>query len=319
MFVSSLGVRRVRVVDSHTEGEPTRIVVEGGPNLGGGDIQGRLAILQSEWDGFRAGVVQEPRGSEVIVGALLCEPLDPSCAAGVIFFNDVGYLGMCGHGTIGLVTTLAHLGRIGPGTHRIETPAGVVSTVLHQDGSVSVQNVCSYRYRDAVSIDVPGFGTFIGDIAWGGNWFFLVADHGYELELANRAALLAVTSAIRSALAEAGIRGRDDAPIDHIELFGPPRNAANASRNFVLCPGASFDRSPCGTGTSAKMACLHAAGKLRAGDTWRQEGILGTVFVGSVEALGDGVLPTVTGRAWVTSEAVLLFSPTDPFAEGISL
>ncbi len=263
------------------------------------------------------------------MGALLCEPVDPAHAAGVIFFNDVGYLGMCGHGTIGLVTTLAHLGRIAPGKHTIETPVGDVQAELHGDGSVSVQNIPSYRYREAVAVEVPGYGRFVGDIAWSGNWFFLIGEHAYDLEVKHRVELVAVTTAIRTALIEQGITGAEGALIDHVELFSAPVDPANSSRNFVLCPGASYDRSPCGTGTSAKMACLYADGTLKPGESWRQEGILGTVFVGSVELEAvsagvpaqevDSVLPTITGRAWITAESKLLFDPTDPFQEGIAL
>lgn len=311
-------VRTVRVLDSHTAGEPTRVVLDGGPDLGSGPLAERLARFRQEHDGFRAGVVCEPRGSEVIVGALLCEPVDPTCAAGVVFFNDVGYLGMCGHGTIGLVHTLAHLGRVWPGKHRIETPVGIVETELHPDGQVSVMNVPSYRYRAAVPVQVPGVGVLFGDVAWGGNWFFLVGEHPWPLTLGNRGQLIEATRSIRSALAEQGITGADGAFIDHIELFGAPADPANSSRNFVLCPGASFDRSPCGTGTSAKMACLYADGTLAAGQAWRQEGILGTHFTGSVQPQGDCVLPTLTGRAWVTAESTLFYEASDPFAEGIA-
>ncbi|WP_446742624.1 proline racemase family protein [Silvibacterium acidisoli] len=306
-----------RVIDSHTEGEPTRVVVEGGPELGSGSFQERLEIFRRDYDDFRAGVCCEPRGSEVVVGAMLCAPTDASCAAGVIFFNDVGYLGMCGHGTIGVVRTLAHLGRIEPGSHRIETPVGIVEAELLPDGAVRVRNVESYRYRAAVSVDVPGNGTLVGDIAWGGNWFFLIGDHSYDLSLENRYELVRATHAIRQALAQAGITGKDGAVIDHIELFGEPVHAENSSRNFVLCPGASFDRSPCGTGTSAKMACLYADGKLSDGDKWRQEGILGTHFIGTIEAHGESVLPTIEGRAWISAESTLIFDPSDPFRGGI--
>jgi 4-hydroxyproline epimerase len=235
----------------------------------------------------------------------------------VVFFNDVGYLGMCGHGTIGVITTLAHMGRIKQGKHRIETPVGDVHTELHPDGSVSVQNVPSYRYRENVTIVVPEYGSFSGDIAWGGNWFFLLSEHGYDLRLVHRSALIAVASAIRAALGENGITGKDGAVIDHIELFSPSVDPANSSRNFVLCPGASFDRSPCGTGTSAKMACLYASGKLPPGVSWRQEGILGTVFTGSVQFDNGNLLPTIRGKAWITAETTLLFDPGDPFREGI--
>jgi len=321
MGIQHSALHRLQAIDSHTAGEPTRVLLWAGLELGSGDIASRLDIFRQRYDGIRSGVVSEPRGSEAVVGALLCEPVDPVNAAGVIFFNDVGYLGMCGHGTIGVITTLVHLGRIGPGCHGIETPVGTVQTKLHSDGSVTVENVPSFRYRHAVSVDVPGHGQVVGDIAWGGNWFYLTTANGHSLDPANRAPLLAYTTAIRLALAAAGITGEAGAAIDHIELFGEPVDSDNSSRNFVLCPGASFDRSPCGTGTSAKMACEFAVGRLQPGQPWRQEGILGTVFTGSVAALpGDSerVLPTITGRAWITAESTLIFDASDPFREGIS-
>ncbi len=304
----------VQVVDSHTEGEPTRVVIAGGPDLGSGPIPERLARFKAEFDGFRSGVVCEPRGSEVVVGALLLTPVNPENAAAVIFFNDVGFLGMCGHGTIGLITTLAHLGRIAPGRHTLETPVGDVAATLHPDRSVTVENVPSFRFKANVCVEVQGWGDFTGDIAWGGNWFFLVEHHPYELTATNHRELVAAASAIRQTLSKKGITGPAGETIDHIEFFSPP----HPSRNFVLCPGASFDRSPCGTGTSAKMACLHTDKKLSEGQVWHQEGILGTVFEGTVTAAGeDRVLPKIRGRAWITSEATLHFASDDPFAEGI--
>ena len=319
MMLSVMSSRRiVHTIDSHTEGEPTRVVIDGFPDLGGSSLAERLENFRTRFDGLRSGIVCEPRGSDAVVGALLLEPIQTDSAAAVIFFNDVGYLGMCGHGTIGLVTTLAHLGKIKPGTHKLETPVGVVSACLHEDGSVTVENVPSRRYRANVPVDVPGFGSFRGDIAWGGNWFFLIADHPYRIESSNRAELMTVTTAIRSALREQRIMADDGAEIDHVELFSKPENSSNSSRNFVLCPGLAFDRSPCGTGTSAKMAGLFADGKLAPGAMWRQEGILGTVFQGSIIDAGNGnVIPSIRGRAWITSESKLNFDANDPFKEGI--
>jgi 4-hydroxyproline epimerase len=311
-------LHKVDVIDSHTEGEPTRVVVSGGPELGSGSMAERLSRFREQFDGFRAGVVCEPRGSEVVVGALLLEPVQPDSAAGVIFFNDVGYLGMCGHGTIGLVTTLGYLGRIGVGRHRIETPVGEVWATLHDDGSVSVENVESYRLFQSIDVEVPGLGTVTGDVAWGGNWFFLTPEAPCPLEIGNRACLLDAATSIRLALGAAGISGAGGALIDHVELYSDAHAEGNSGRNFVLCPGASFDRSPCGTGTSAKMACLHADGKLKPGETWRQEGILGTVFEGSIQRAAEGrVRPTIRGRARITAEAKLIFGGDDPFREGI--
>jgi len=318
--MTSKEYRRVRVIDSHTGGEPTRVVVSGGPDLSVGPVSERLERFRSQHDCFRSAVVNEPRGSDVMVGALLCEPMDPGCAAGVIFFNNVGYLGMCGHGTIGLVATLAYLGRIEPGEHRIETPVGTVGTILHENGEVTVNNVASYRLAANVAIEVPGYGKVKGDVAWGGNWFYLVRDHDvrdHQLTLDNIEALTSFTWAIRQALRANGITGTGGQEIDHIELFGPPQNAEADSRNFVLCPGKAYDRSPCGTGTSAKLACLYADGKIREGRTWRQESITGSLFEGTVKVQDGKVYPSITGSAFVNSEAELVFDPRDPLCMGI--
>jgi len=307
----------VRVIDSHTGGEPTRIVIEGGPDLGPGPLAERLGHFRSEHDDFRSAVVNEPRGSDVMVGGLLCEPLDPACAAGVIFFNNVGYLGMCGHGTIGVVATLAYLGRIARGEHRIETPVGAVGATLHANGEVTVNNVASYRSAANVAVNVPAYGSVRGDIAWGGNWFFLVQDHGFDLALRNVEKLTDFTWAIRQALRDQGITGAEKQEIDHIELFGPPQSAGAHSQNFVLCPGKAYDRSPCGTGTSAKLACLYADGKIREGEVWRQESILGSVFDGRIAVRSGVVHPSITGRAFVNAETTLVLDPRDPFCLGI--
>jgi 4-hydroxyproline epimerase len=314
-----MDLQRVQVVDSHTAGEPTRVVVAGGPDLGGGSMAERLQRFRRDHDTFRSAVVNEPRGSDVLVGALLQEPVDAAASAGVLFFNNVGMLGMCGHGTIGLVRTLQFLGRIGPGEHRIETPVGTVEAELMDDGRVSVRNVPAYRLRKSVQVDVPGHGRVTGDVAWGGNWFFLTEGHGQQVEPANIEVLSAYAQALRVALAGAGVTGTGGAEIDHIELFAPASSPELAdSRSFVLCPGGAYDRSPCGTGTSAKLACLHADGHLRPGTTWRQESVIGSRFEARYELDDDDrVVPTITGEAFVTAEATLLFDPRDPFRRGI--
>jgi 4-hydroxyproline epimerase len=314
--------RRVHVIDSHTGGEPTRVVVSGGPDLGSDSLSERLERFRTTHDDFRSAVVNEPRGSDVIVGALLCEPTDPKCAAGIVFFNNVGFLGMCGHGTIGLVVTLAYMGRIGPGVHDIETPVGTVRAQLHENGEVTVNNVASYRSAANVALDVPGYGTVHGDVAWGGNWFFLVHandvhDHNAELTLGNVEGLTAFTWAIRQALRDRGITGDAGKEIDHIELFAPSKMPGVNSKNFVLCPGKAYDRSPCGTGTSAKLACLYAEGKIREGEIWRQESIVGSVFEGSVAVRNGRVYPSIKGSAFVNAETDLLFDPRDPLCMGI--
>jgi proline racemase len=308
-------MQRVQFIDSHTGGEPTRVVVSGGPDLGGGSMADKLNVFRGQHDRFRSAVVNEPRGSDVLVGALLVEPADKSCAAGVIFFNNVGCLGMCGHGAIGVVATLAHLGRIRTGEHRIETPVGVVTTALNQDGSVSVTNVASYRKAKGVIVDVPGASAVTGDVAWGGNWFFLVEQHGQSLEPANVEKLGDYAWRVRQAVNAQGFP-----EVDHVELFGPPVSSWARSRNFVLCPGGAYDRSPCGTGTSAKLACLAADDKLDEGQPWVQESIIGSLFTGRYRWLdreAGTIEPTIIGTAFVNAEGTLLLDEQDPFCWGI--
>jgi 4-hydroxyproline epimerase len=310
-------MRRLRIVDSHTAGEPTRLVLEGGPDLGDGTIADRLAVFRTRHDRWRAAIVNEPRGSDALVGALLCDAHDPSCQLGVIFFNNVGYLGMCGHGTIGVVASLAHLGEVRPGAIRIETPVGVVTAELRESGDVIVANVPSFRYRKDVAVTVPGVGQIRGDIAWGGNWFFLVEEHGLELRPSNLPALIDFSSRVRRALASEGVTATQGAEIDHVELYAHADPAEADSRNFVLCPGNAYDRSPCGTGTSAKLACLLEDGRLREGQEWRQQGILGSVFYGSVQVRDGRVHPSIRGSAYVTLQGSLVIDERDPFAWGI--
>jgi 4-hydroxyproline epimerase len=309
----------MRVIDSHTEGEPTRVIVEGGPPLGDGPLAERRARFAREFDHVRRFAVNEPHGHDAIVGALLCEPHDPSCAAGVIYFNNVGMIGMCGHGTIGLAVTLAHMGRLAPGRHRFETPVGVVGVELTDTCTATVENVESYRLAEAVEVEVPGLGAVRGDVAWGGNWFFLTSFAPCDLVLANLGPLTDAAIAIQDALQAQGVRGRDGALIDHVELFGPARSKEANSRNFVLCPGGAYDRSPCGTGTSAKLACLSADGKLQRGEVWVQESIIGSRFRASFEpGPTGGVLPRISGRAFICAESTLVDDAMDPFRYGFS-
>ena len=310
-------IHEIEVVDSHTEGEPTRVVISGWPQPAGATMAERRDAMRRDHDALRSGVVREPRGHDAVVGALLTEPVSAGATAGVVFFNDVGYLGMCGHGLIGVVRTLEYLGRIGPGVVRIDTPAGTVSAELDRDGGVAIENVPAYRHLAGVELEVPGVGRVRGDVAYGGNWFFLAENVEAPLEMANVRELLSITTAIRRALEAEGISGTDGAKIDHIELFGPPTRDDADSRNFVLCPGAAYDRSPCGTGTSAKMAALHARGELAVGERWRQESITGSVFTGWLTEQAGALVPHISGQAFVTSRATLLFDEEDPFRFGI--
>jgi len=310
-------MQTIEFIDSHTGGEPTRVVIAGFPDLGNGPLAERRSLFRENYDLWRQAIACEPRGSDTMVGALLLPPQDPSACAGVIFFNNVGYLGMCGHGTIGLIQTLRHLERITPGKHLLETPVGMVGVELYPDGRVAVDNVESYRHAKDVALDVPGYGIVRGDVAWGGNWFFITNDTPLSLTLANQRGLTTYTEAVRDALEQAGITGALGAEIDHIEI-----NAASAqddadASNFVLCPGMAYDRSPCGTGTSAKVACLAADGKLEPGRVWRQAGILGSVFEAQYTPGSQGVLPRITGSAHVTAQGQLLLDEADPLVWGI--
>jgi len=316
---------RIPIIDSHTEGEPTRVVLASDGNftdLGPGPIADRARLFRERFDHLRSAIVNEPRGHDAVVGALLLPPVNPGAVAAVIFFNNVGLLNACGHGTIGLAATLAHLKRIAPGSHIVETPVGDVTIQLSIDGDISIDSVPSYRHAHAVPVEFDFDGArhrITGDIAWGGNWFFLVSDHEQELSISNIDRLTAYTWSIRQALTRAGITGNGNAEIDHIELFGPPSRPDCDSKNFVLCPGKAYDRSPCGTGTSAKMACLHADGKLSSGQEWRQESIIGSRFTGRlrVDPATGHLIPTISGRAFITAESTLILDDRDPFKHGI--
>lgn len=316
---------RIPFLDSHTGGEPTRLIETPPFDLGTGSVADKLSRLIKDHDDFRATVLNEPRGSDVFVGALLVEPADPTCRLGVIYFNNVGYLGMCGHGTIGLIASLSYRGRVTEGTVRVETPVGVVEATLHPlslrgandrdyPNRVSVKNIPAYRHRAHVPVTVDG-KTVHGDVAWGGNWFFLCHDHGLDVNMQNLEALTDFSWRVRERLIADGITGTDGAEIDHVELFASTPEAD--SKSFVLCPGKAYDRSPCGTGTSAKLACLYGDGILRVGQTWKQQSIVGSIFEGSVQVDGDKIIPTITGEAWVTAEGVILVDERDPFGKGI--
>ncbi len=308
----------ISYVDSHTEGEPTRVITAGAPPLGTGPVSKKLERLR-EADWFRQCVILEPRGSDAVVGAVLCEPEDARCATGVIFINNAGYLGMCGHGAIGVAVTLHYLGRIGLGKHLIETPVGVVEVNLLEPNRVAIENVPSYRLHRQVTVDVSELGHFTGDVAWGGNWFFLTETIPCPLTLDNVAQLNSAAGKIRTSLFARGITGADGAEIDHVEFFAPPSSPQLHSKNFVYCPGGAYDRSPCGTGTSAKLACLADDGKLAEGAVWLQESIIGSHFEASYRNGAEhAIIPTITGRAFVCGEGNLIRQPDDPFVNGIS-
>lgn len=312
----SSNIQKIKVIDSHTGGEPTRVVVEGFPDLGNGTMAERLEVFKNNFDNLRSAIVKEPRGHTAIIGALLCKPKDKSCVAGVIFFDNAGYLGMCGHGTIGLVRTLEYLGKIKTGKYKIETPVGIIEVELDEKGFVKIENVPSYRYKKNVEIEVENYGKVSGDIAWGGNWFFLIQEHSFELKLENIEELKRFTISVRETLNKNKITGKNGHEVDHIEIFSPTENAD--SQNFVLCPGHEYDRSPCGTGTSAKLACLYEDSKLKEGETWKQQSIIGSIFEGKVRIDDGKIIPIIKGKAFITAESELTLDENDPFCFGIS-
>jgi 4-hydroxyproline epimerase len=309
----------IHVVDSHTEGEPTRVVIDGWPQPAGATMTERRDDLRARYDSLRRAVVCEPRGHSAIVGALLTPPVTEGSAAGIVFFNNGTYLGMCGHGLIGVVRTLQHLGRLKPGRAAFDTPAGRVQTELGADGSVTIRNVPARCHALDVAVEVPGLGPVVGDVGYGGNWFYITEHDLGEISLANAPALLRATQSIQDALTEHGIARAGGADIDHVEVSGPPARTDADSRNFVLCSGGEYDRSPCGTGTSAKMAVLHARGALKIGDQWRQESVTGSLFIGWLTTGPNGeLIPHIRGRAFVTGESTLRFDDADPFRMGLA-
>lgn len=307
----------MRVIDSHTGGEPTRVILEGGPDLGTGPLAERARRLAEDHAPFWRGLASEPRGQAAMVGALLVPPVDAGASAGVIFFDAAAVIGMCGHGTIGLVVTLAHLGRIGPGRHLVETPAGPVIADLHDGNTVTVTNVESRRVGAGVTVEVDGYGTVTGDLAYGGNWFFIVENSPLPVERAAIRPLTDLAAAIRAATAAQGVTGERGEPVDHVVLLAPSPRAGIAARAFTLCPDDTYDRSPCGTGSSARLACLAADGRLAPGEEIVQESVTGSTFrLSFAPGPNGGVLPRITGQAWILADSRMVFQDGDPLRAG---
>lgn len=315
----------MHVIDSHTEGEPTRVILSGGPDLGSGSLAERANILATEHQEFYRSVVSEPYGQEAMVGVMLVEPVNSECVAGVVYFDAASVIGMCGHGTIGVAVTLAHMGKIDIGTHKIETPVGIVEVTLSNQNTVTVKNVDSYRTQKRVSVDVKGIGNVVGDIAYGGNWFFLVDDSPTPVLPNNIRGLTEAGIAIREAIHAQGITGENNGIIDHIVLYGPALTQKGHTRNFVLCPDNAYDRSPCGTASSARLACLAADKLLLAGHDIHQESTIGSSYTLSYQntisptSPKGSITPAITGQAFITREATLIHNPNDPLKNGIVL
>lgn len=309
----------MHVIDSHTGGMPTRVILDGGPNLGTGSLKQRADSLASEHEAFYKSVLLEPRGQPGMVAALMVPPVDPDCAAGVIYFDADAVLGMCGHGTIGLAVTLAHLGRIKPGISKIETPAGVITIDLLDQNTVRVTNVESRRVHKSVTVDTAEYGQITGDVAYGGNWFFIVDPSPIPVVPGNIRTLTDRAIAIREACLDQAIGGEAGEPVDHVIFQGASDTPGVHSRNFVLCPDDNYDRSPCGTGSSARLACLAADGLLSPDTEIQQESIIGSPYTLSYQpGPKGGVVPALTGQAHIIADGQLYFAENDPFKLGVS-
>lgn len=326
-----------QAVDSHTEGMPTRVVTGGVGVLPGETMaQKRLAFLAGH-DHVRTLLMYEPRGHSAMSGAILQPPTRPDADVGVLFIEVSGCLPMCGHGTIGVATVLVETGMVAvtePETViRLDTPAGLVTArVAVQDGaatSVTLAGVPSYCHALDEVVDVPGWGPVRYDMAYGGNFYAIVrlADLGLAFDRSQHSRMLDVALALMDAVNEQNpVRHPEQPEIDvchHVYLQAPGSTARHSRHAMAIHPG-WFDRSPCGTGTSARMAQLHARGELDLGVDVVNESVLGTRFVGRLVGRArvgdhDAVLPTVTGRAWITGLAHYLLDPTDPFPAGFHL
>lgn len=327
----------IQAVDSHTAAEPTRVITGGLPMIRGATMADKRDELKRLHDPIRRSLVLEPRGHDAIILAYLLPPTHDDADLGVVFANDAGYLGMCGHGAIGLATTAVAMGLVAavePVTEiTLDTPVGLIKCRVAVEGgrpkSVTITNVPSFLYRQRVVVDVHGFGKVAADIAYGGNWFaFVEADQlGLMVEKAHLPVLMQAAIAIREALVRDGVRGvhpdsGEEEVIDHVKLFVPLDGEHHGARALTLCPGTAYDRSPCGTGTSAKLAVLHAKGELKTGEQFDSESVLGTRFAARVVAettVGEfpAIVPEITGSAWITSFATFVIDPDDPCRHGI--
>jgi proline racemase len=327
----------LQAVDSHTAGEPTRIVTGGLPPVAGATMAEKRAALRIRHDALRRALVHEPRGHDAIVVAYLVPPCHPDAHAGVVFCNDVGYLGMCGHGAIGVATVLVGMGMVPaqePETRVVlDTPAGLVPCrVAVSNGrarAVTITNVPSFQFRQRAIAAVPGFGKVAADIAWGGNWFAFVeaAQLGLHVDKAHLPQLLPAAIAVREALAANGVRGvhpesGEEQLVDHVKLFDALEGPTPGARAMTLCPGTAYDRSPCGTGTSAKLAVLHSKGELGVGEWFTSESVIGTRFRARIAATTQvgqfaAIVPEIEGAAYVTGLQTFVLDPEDPCVHGL--
>ncbi len=324
-------------VDSHTEGMPTRVVVGGVGVLPGATMEDRRQYVMTEADHLRRWLMFEPHGHGAMSGAILQPPTRPDCDWGVVYIEVSGCLPMCGHGTIGTATVLVETGMVAvtePETViRLDTPAGLVIARVRVQGtratSVTLENIPSFVTELDSTVDVPGLGEVRYDMAYGGNFYAIVelADIGVEFGIDNKDQLLSAGLAIMNAINEQQPPVHPENPaidyVHHVQLVAPGSTPTHSRHAMAIYPG-WFDRSPCGTGTSARVAQLTARGQLPLGDTLKNVSLIGTHFLGRVKdtttvAGIPAIIPEITGRAWITGTSIHMLAPDDPFPEGFLL
>ena len=322
------------IIDGHTCGNPVRLVAGGGPLLTGATMMERRAHFLAEFDWIRTGLMFEPRGHDMMSGSILYPPTRPDCDTGILFIETSGCLPMCGHGTIGTVTMAIEHGLVNPktpGVLRLDTPAGLVVAEYRQEGQyveeVRITNVPAYLHAEALAVDCPGLGEITVDVAYGGNFYGIVEPQANYRDMADFSAgeLIGMSPVLRQRLNERYSFVHPDNPgisgLSHILWTGAPLDPEADARNAVFYGDKAIDRSPCGTGTSARMAQLHAKGRLKAGDGFVHESIIGSLFKGRVEkevpvAGRTGIIPSIGGWARTTGYNTIFIDDRDPYAHG---
>jgi 4-hydroxyproline epimerase len=324
-------------IDGHTCGNPVRVVAGGGPALQGSTMLERRAHFLAEFDWIRTGLMFEPRGHDIMSGSILYPPTREDCDVAILFIETSGCLPMCGHGTIGTVSTMIEHGLVTPktpGTLRLDTPAGLVIANYRQEGAyveeVRLTNVPAYLHAEGLTAEVPGLGEVVVDVAYGGNFYAIVDPQAAIADMAEVSAgdLLRYSPVLRRALNEKYEFRHPEKPeingLSHILWTGKPTRDGATARNAVFYGDKAIDRSPCGTGTSARMAQWAAQGRLKTGDEFVHESIIGSLFKGRVEAATtvgskQAIVPSIAGWARVTGLNTIFINDRDPFAHGFQV
>jgi 4-hydroxyproline epimerase len=325
-------------IDAHTCGNPVRVVAGGGPPLNGATMSERRQDFIARYDWIRTGLMFEPRGHDVMSGSILYEPMRDDCDAAILFIETSGCLPMCGHGTIGTVTVLIEEGLVTPkreGRLVLEVPAGIVEAEYRRDNldnvvEVRIRNIPSFLYRSGIDVDVEGFGRVVFDVAYGGNFYAIIEPQASYpgLDAISAFDIQRLSPIIRRLINDKYSLVHPDDPtisgLRHILWAGQPHHPEAHARNAVFYGEKAIDRSPCGTGTSARMAQKAARGELKVGDDFVHESIIGSLFHGRVEASAkvgpfDAIVPSVAGQAWITGHNTIFLDERDPFVKGFSV